>query len=47
MTGPAEPTAVDPCADGWAALRASRWQEARMAFEGVLDVNETPEGYEA
>ena len=39
-------TEVDQCADGWTALRASRWQAARAAFEGALGAGESPEAHE-
>jgi len=39
-------TQADPCAEGWAALRASRWLAARTAFESALAVGESPEAHE-
>jgi len=39
-------TEVGPCADGWAALRASRWKAARTAFETAIAAGESPEAHE-
>jgi hypothetical protein len=32
--------------DGWAALRAGRWQAARTCFSGAVESNATPEAFE-
>jgi DNA-binding CsgD family transcriptional regulator len=37
---------ADPCADGWAALRASRWAPARTAFAAAIAAAESPEAQE-